>query len=78
MVKCWYNFYYLLKEQLVLKLEQEKKEIGFSSLPFYYLEIAKLVQTQEIKSLVQDIWEIRERKIQSGIANIDQYYLQVS
>lgn len=65
-------------EELTNKLEEEKREIGFSNLPFHYLEIAKLVDSQELKSLVQDIWEIRERKIQSGLENLDQYYLQVS
>jgi GINS complex subunit 2 len=69
---------WLNSTELSSKLEEEKSQIGFSSLPFYYLEIAKLLDSQEIKSLIQDIWEVRERKIQSGLQQLDQYYLQVN
>lgn len=34
-------------------------------------------QSEEIRTLIKDIWEVREKKIQSGLASLDQHYLQV-
>jgi len=58
-------------------LEQEKTSDSFSALDFYWIENCKLSQNPDVSALVQDIWEIRDRKIQSGLLSLDSSYLQV-
>ena len=33
--------------------------------------------SEEIRALIKDIWELREKKIQQGLQTLDQHYLQV-
>jgi GINS complex subunit 2 len=67
----------IILQDLNASLLQEKSEISFSALPFHYIEMSKLSLDPQVSATVQDIWEIRERKIQSGLLSLDAYYLQV-
>jgi GINS complex subunit 2 len=70
------------KDYLKSKLEEEKLQPGFSSLPFHYMEhshtlLKNAADDIEDAEELRDIWELRERKVQAGFQTLDQHYLQM-
>lgn len=68
-------------ESLALVLEEEKDSTAFSDLPQHFIEIAQLLMkgakddipsAQRVQLLVEDISNIRQRKIRDGIKNVMQ------
>lgn len=80
----WLNYFYL-KE----KYDEEKKFINlFSSLPWNWLEISKILldnapddiqdSTSQIKSIIQDLREVRQLKARRGLKELNESNIQLN
>eukprot|EP00644_Phytophthora_capsici_P001806 jgi/Phyca11/108203/e_gw1.14.710.1 len=70
---------WLSVEYLTTRLEREKSSEVFEELPFHYLEVASLLfknapedldQGEHLRSLLEDLQNLRQDKIRNGLANI--------
>ncbi|OWY98286.1 DNA replication complex GINS protein PSF2 [Phytophthora megakarya] len=70
---------WLSVEYLTSRLEREKASEAFEELPFHYLEIASLLlknapedldQGEHLRSLLEDLQNVRQDKIRNGLAKI--------
>lgn len=81
---------WLKESRLEEFLKEEKKNIGhFTNLPFNWLELSKIFFTYafddfenleivpKLKQLVMDLKEIRAIKVHTGLATIDDHYIQM-
>ncbi|KAI9223885.1 hypothetical protein BC828DRAFT_374838 [Blastocladiella britannica] len=73
-------------ESLQALVALERKEEGFSPMPFHYLEVAKLIFTAAkgdipdapaIQALIQDLREARRAKTRSGAALMTEPFLRL-
>lgn len=80
----WLNYFYL-KE----KYDEEKKFIHlFSSLPWNWLEVSKILldnasddiqdSTSQIKSIIQDLREVRQLKARRGLKELNESNIQLN
>ncbi|KAG7378868.1 DNA replication complex GINS protein PSF2 [Phytophthora pseudosyringae] len=70
---------WLSVDYLASKLEREKTSDAFEELPFHYLEVASLLlknapedldQGEHLRSLLEDLQNVRQDKIRNGLAKI--------
>ncbi|CAH0486756.1 unnamed protein product [Peronospora farinosa] len=70
---------WLSVDYLTSRLEREKSSEVFEELPFHYLEIASLLlknapedldQSEHIRSLLEDLQNVRQDKIRNGLSKI--------
>ncbi|KAL3665428.1 hypothetical protein V7S43_009463 [Phytophthora oleae] len=68
-----------MADYLTTRLEREKSSEVFEELPFHYLEVASLLfknapedldQGEHLRSLLEDLQNLRQDKIRNGLANI--------
>ena len=73
----WLNHDYLTK---VKAMERELEEVFSEEIPYYYFEMANLLfnhcadefqHLQKMKSIVEDIFELRKEKLVRVLKNID-------
>ena len=76
-VPRWLDYDYLTKIKAV---EKELSELFSEEIPYYYFEVAQLLfnscadefqHLQKMKSIVEDIYEIRKEKLVRLLKNID-------
>lgn len=79
--------YWLNKDYLTAKLREERSQETFSSLPRHYLQLAQnilsvagsdIAESAEIKNLIQEIKDERQRKARLGLGVLNSTLLKVS